>query len=59
MRLNNTTKVYGGSLIGLILVYLGYLHINKTKKEGYGYKHSTSMFGRKSYYKKPCGSCSA
>ena len=44
MRLNNKTKVYGGSLIGLVLVYLGYLKIQANKKEG---------------YKKPCGSCSA
>ena len=45
MRLNNRTKVYGGSLLGLLLVYLGYLQVNKTKKEGYK-KHG-------------CGSCSA
>ena len=45
MRLNNKTKVYGGSLIGLILVYLGYLKVQAKKKEGYK-KHG-------------CGSCSA
>ena len=57
MRLNNKTKVYGGSLIGLLLVYLGYLQVNKTKKDGY--KKHGSIFGKRSYYKKPCGSCSA
>jgi hypothetical protein len=44
MRLNNKTKVYGGSLIGLVLVYLGYLKIQAKKKEG--------------YKKAGCGSCS-
>tara|TARA_R110000851_G_scaffold235288_3_gene387859 strand:- start:467 stop:640 length:174 start_codon:yes stop_codon:yes gene_type:complete len=57
MRLNNKTKVYGGSIIGLVLVYLGYLKIQAKKKEGY--KKHGSIFGKKSYYKKPCGSCSA
>ena len=41
MRLNNRTKLYGGVVAGLLLVYLGYIGIKKKEKETY----------------KPCGAC--
>ena len=31
MRVNNRTKLYGGVIVGMLMVYLGYIHVNKAE----------------------------